>query len=227
MAVSDVSAKNLYTELGLGKKEEEKKTGSDELGKDAFLELMITQMKNQNPLEPQGNAEFVSQLAQFSSLEGITNLNDTVTKLAGGFQSSQALQASALVGRTVKIETDKAYLPKDGRVYGTVDLPYSTSGVRINVYNDKKELVFQEDLGDQKAGEVVFAWDGKLSDGTTLEPGTYRFEAIATTAEGKPEQVKTYLGANVNSVTVGANQKVTLNIAGAGPVELTGVKEIL
>jgi flagellar basal-body rod modification protein FlgD len=226
MAISQVESTSLYSELGLGKKQDDKKTGDDELGKDAFLELMITQMKNQNPLEPQGNAEFVAQLAQFSSLEGITNLNETVTKLAGGFQSSQALQASSLVGRTVKIETDKAYLPEGGHVYGTVDLPYSTSGVRINVYNDKKELVFQEDLGAQEAGEVVFAWDGKLEDGTTLAAGRYTFEAIAT-HDGKPQQVGTYLGANVNSVTIGTDQQVTLNIAGAGPVALTEVKEIL
>ena len=226
MAVSDVSAKNLYTELGLGKKEEEKKAGSDELGKDAFLELMITQMKNQNPLEPQGNSEFVAQLAQFSSLEGITNLNKTVETLAGGLQSSQALQASALVGRTVKVESETAYLAKDNYIYGTVDLPYSTSGLRINVYDSKGELVFQEDMGDQAAGEVVFAWDGKLENGTTVEPGTYKFEAIAT-HDGKPEQVTTYLSANVNSVTIGANQAIELNISGHGPMSINEIKEIL
>lgn len=226
MAISDVKANSLFTELGINKKEPEKKTGNDELGKDAFLELMITQMKNQNPLQPQGNAEFVAQLAQFSSLEGITNLNKTVESLAGGLQSSQALQASALVGRTVKVESETAYLAKDNYIYGTVDLPYSTSGLRINVYDAKGELVFQEDMGDQAAGEVVFAWDGKLEDGTVVEPGTYKFEAIAT-RDGKPEQVTTYLSANVNSVTIGANQAIELNISGHGPMSINEIKEIL
>lgn len=225
MAVSDVTSSGLLSDLSIDKKKEAT-TPSSELGKDAFLRLMITQMKNQNPLEPQANAEFVAQLAQFSSLEGITNLNETVSSLASGFQSNQALQASALVGRTVKIETDKAYLPEGGFVYGTVDLPASTASVRLNIYNTKGEMVYQEELGAQAAGELAFAWDGELEDGTTLAPGAYRFEAIAT-IDGKPEQVATYLSANVNSVTVGANQSMTLNINGIGPMALSEIKEIL
>ena len=76
-------------------------TGKKALGKDAFLQLLVTQLKNQNPLEPQDNGDFVAQLAQFSSLEGITTLNDTVSGIAGNYNSSQALQASSLVGRSV------------------------------------------------------------------------------------------------------------------------------
>ncbi|MFP3457574.1 flagellar hook capping FlgD N-terminal domain-containing protein, partial [Psychrobacter sp. SIMBA_152] len=71
-------------------------TGNKALGKDAFLQLLVTQLKNQNPLEPQDNGAFVAQLAQFSSLEGITTLNDTVSGIAGNYNSSQALQASSL-----------------------------------------------------------------------------------------------------------------------------------
>lgn len=83
-------------------------TGKKELGKDAFLQLLVTQLKNQNPLEPQDNGEFVAQLAQFSSLEGITTLNETVSGIAGNYNSSQALQASSLVGRSVIAPGDKA-----------------------------------------------------------------------------------------------------------------------
>lgn len=225
MAVSDVSASSLLTDLSIDTKKETV-TPSNELGKDAFLELMITQLKNQNPLEPQANAEFVAQLAQFSSLEGIQQLNDSVETLVGGFQSNQALQASALVGRTVKVETDYAYLPEGDRIYGTLDLPASTSGIQLNVYDSSGALVFQEDLGAQAAGELAFAWDGKLADGTVAPPGGYSFEAIAT-IDGEPTEVTTYLGANVNSVTLGANQAMTLNVAGVGPVALTDIKEIL
>lgn len=72
--------------------------GKNALGKDAFLKLLVTQLKNQNPLDPQDNSEFVAQLAQFSSLEGITTLNDSVTAIAGNYKSSQALQASSWSG---------------------------------------------------------------------------------------------------------------------------------
>ena len=109
---------------------------------------------------------------------------------------------------------------------GTVDLPASTSGIQLNVYDSKGSLVFQEDLGAQQAGELAFAWDGKLADGTTLPAGGYSFEAVAT-IDGKPTEVSTYLGANVNSVTLGPNNTMTLNVAGVGPVSLSDIKEIL
>ncbi|RZA13333.1 MAG: flagellar biosynthesis protein FlgD, partial [Proteobacteria bacterium] len=83
-------------------------TGNQALGKDAFLQLLVTQLKNQNPLSPQDNGAFVAQLAQFSSLEGINTLNDSVNNISSNFSSSQALQASSLVGRSIITQTDKA-----------------------------------------------------------------------------------------------------------------------
>ena len=94
-------------------------TGNKALGKDAFLQLLVTQLKNQNPLEPQDNGEFVAQLAQFSSLEGITTLNDTVSGLASNYNSSQALQASSLVGRSVIAPADKAVVDTSKSFSGT------------------------------------------------------------------------------------------------------------
>ncbi|MDX9875344.1 MAG: flagellar hook assembly protein FlgD [Spongiibacteraceae bacterium] len=226
MAINDVTATSLFSELGLAKQPEQRSAPSQELGKDAFLELMITQMQNQNPLEPQTNADFVAQLAQFSSVEGITNLSQTVAGLATGFQSSQALQASAMVGRTVKIPTNVATLPEGGDVKGTIEVPYSTAGLRLNVYDEMGVLVYQDDLGSHNPGDVSFSWDGKRADGTTLPAGRYEFEVIANN-NGEPEQLQTWLGANVDSVTVGANQNTLLNIAGLGPVPLAYVKEIL
>ena len=80
----------------------------DELGKDQFLELLVAQMNNQDPLSPQENGEFIAQLAQFSTVEGIGNLNTSMESLLSGYQSSQALQASSLVGRTVIVPADQA-----------------------------------------------------------------------------------------------------------------------
>src|SRR5689334_1340354 len=102
-------------------------TGSKALGKDAFLQLLVTQLKNQNPLDPQDNSAFVAQLAQFSSLEGITTLNDTVSGIAGNYNSSQALQASSLVGRSVIAQTDKAVVDTSKSLNGTVVVPTSVS----------------------------------------------------------------------------------------------------
>ncbi len=196
------------------------------LGQDAFLKLLITQLKNQSPLNPQDNTAFVAQLAQFSSLQGIQNLNSTVTSLSGSLQSSQALQASALVGRAVEVETNKAALGSSGIVRGTFALENSTPTLKLNIYNATNQVVFQKELGSQEAGDIPFAWDGTATDGTALPRGIYRFEVLAS-ENGKAVPVTTYLSNNVNSVTVGSNQNATLNVDAVGQVELSKVKNIL
>jgi flagellar basal-body rod modification protein FlgD len=196
------------------------------LGQDAFLKLLITQLKNQSPLDPQDNTAFVAQLAQFSSLEGITSLNTTVTSLSNNMQSGQALQASSLVGRTVEVPTASAYLPTNGNVRGTMVLDNSTADLQLKVYDSSDKVVLQKSLGGQQSGELPFAWDGTQSDGTKAAAGTYRFE-VSAKDDGKSQKIQTYLGANVNSVTIGANQAVMLNVNGVGPVALSDVKNIL
>lgn len=196
------------------------------LGQDAFLKLLITQLKNQSPLNPQDNTAFVAQLAQFSSLQGIQNLNSTLTGLASGMQSSQALQASSLVGRTVEVKTDSAYLSTGGLVRGTMNLANSTADLQLKIYDSSNNVVLQKDFGAQAAGDLPFAWDGTTDSGTTAGAGTYKVVVTATDS-GKAQAVTTYLGANVNSVTMGANQSVMLNVNGVGQVALSDVKDIL
>ncbi len=136
------------------------------------MKLLITQLKNQNPLSPQDNTAFVAQLAQFSSLQGIQNLNTTMTGVASGMQSSQALQASALVGRTVEVKTDSGYLASGGLVRGTMSLDNSTADLQLKIYDSTDKLVMQKkDFGAQAAGDLPFAWDGTSSDGTTSRCG--------------------------------------------------------
>lgn len=196
------------------------------LGQADFMTLLVTQLKNQNPLNPQDNTAFVAQLAQFSSLQGIQNLNTTMTSLASGMQSSQALQASALVGRTVEVKTDTGYLPASGVVQGTMSLDNSTANLQLQIYDSNNKLVLQKDFGTQAAGDLPFAWDGTSSDGSIAGAGNYKFVVTASDS-GKSTPVTTYIGANVNSVTMGANQQVTLNVNGVGQVALTDVKDIL
>lgn len=199
----------------------------NELGQDVFLELMITQMRNQNPLDPQDNSAFVAQLAQFSSVEGLDKLNTTTEKLAAMFQSSQALQASSMVGRTVKVNSETAILELGKSIAGTIDLPFSSSEVEMNIYNASGVLVAKEHLGQRAAGEIEFAWNGKGLDGELLNSGEYRFEVLASSGGDTKEQLETALSANVDSVSVGQNGTLTLNVAGVGPVSIAKIKEIL
>ena len=203
-------------------------TGNQSLGKDAFLQLLVTQLKNQNPLDPQDNTAFVAQLAQFSSLEGITTLNDTVTSLSGNFQSSQALQASSLVGRSVIVQTGEAYVdPASEKPFnGTVVVQDANSNPVISITNADGEVVRTIDMGTQKAGNAGFTWDGKDDEGVLLDKGSYTFTASSKTDTGTTA-LTTYLPATVNSVTLSkTGGEIMLNLAGLGSIGISKVQTI-
>lgn len=199
---------------------------SNDLGKNEFLQLLVTQLNNQNPLEPQENGEFIAQLAQFSTVEGVEKLNSSVSTMLSGYQSSQALQASSLVGRKVIVPSDKAMVDTSETFKASIVLPTSSSNVAVNVYDSAGTVVNRINMGQQEAGNVSFMWDGKDSSGKTLPPGTYRFEAQAT-YKGETKGLNTLLPANVDSVTLGQNGgELQLNLAGVGSIGLSKVQVI-
>ncbi|MDR0280534.1 MAG: flagellar hook assembly protein FlgD [Paucimonas sp.] len=201
-------------------------TGGKTLGKDAFLQLLVTQMQHQNPLDPQDNSEFVAQLAQFSSLEGITTLNESVTAISGNYKSSQALQASSLVGRSVVAQTDKAVVDTSKSLNGSVVVPQSVTEVKVSITDKDGNVVRTLDLGAQSAGNASFVWDGKNGKGEVMEPGTYTFKAT-TTVDGKEAEMYTLLPATVSSVTISqTGGEMMLNLAGLGSVALSKVQTI-
>lgn len=231
MTVSNATATNNVTDnLSITKKQDPKKN-TNELGQAAFLELMITQMNNQNPLSPQDNSEFVAQLAQFSSVEGLERLNTSFNS----FMSNNALQASSLVGRSVLVESDTSTLVTGGVVAGSVNLDYPTTDMKISIFDSTGKLAQQIPVGNVPPGEVVFRWDGQnlevngeLLDWEAGEDaaavGNYRFEVTAS-QNGKTEALGTALSANVNSVSIGENGALILNLAGKGAVEAKNVKQ--
>ncbi|WP_415766782.1 flagellar hook assembly protein FlgD [Pseudomonas sp. ZB1P45] len=201
-------------------------TGKKALGKDAFLQLLVTQLKNQNPLEPQDNGAFVAQLAQFSSLEGITTLNDTVSGLASNYNSSQALQASSLVGRSVIAPGGTAVVDTSKSFSGTIAVPASVDPVKVKITDADGKVVRTIDLGSEVAGTSTFIWDGKNDAGEVAKAGTYTFGATAT-YDGKATSLVTYLPATVNSVTISqTGGELMLNLAGAGSIALSKVQTI-
>lgn len=229
---STSNSSSVTDNLSITKKQETKKN-TNELGQAAFLELMITQMNNQNPLSPQDNSEFVAQLAQFSSVEGLERLNTSFNS----FMSNNALQASSLVGRKVVVDSDSGVLTAgvDGMVSGKVNLDYVAKDLKISVYDTKGSLVQQIPVGAVPKGEMAFRWDGqnieingKLLDwnaGEDAAPiGQYRFEVTAT-QNGTLTALDRSVSANVNSVTIGENGAIILNLAGVGAVDAKEIKQ--
>ncbi|MCL7944882.1 flagellar hook assembly protein FlgD [Marinobacter sp. ATCH36] len=221
-AINPADASDVLSKYKL---EQQQTKSGNELGKNEFMELMIAQLKNQNPLEPQDNGEFISQLAQFSSLEEMQGLSGSVDDVASQFRSTQALQASAMVGRSVLAPSSVGILGAEGEISGNVQVPASTSGLRISIENQAGERVRQIDMGSQQAGVTGFSWDGKDGNGNSLPPGPYKVVAEASTPDG-PEQLGTMLSANVDSVSLGKGGNITLNLAGMGSIALSEVEQI-
>ncbi|KRP41378.1 flagellar basal-body rod modification protein FlgD [Pseudomonas libanensis] len=203
-------------------------TGNQSLGKDAFLQLLVTQLKNQNPLSPQDNGAFVAQLAQFSSLEGINTLNDSVNNISSNFSSSQALQASSLVGRSIIIQTDKAMVDTSKSMNGSVQVPSAVGNVSVKITDKDGNVVRTLDMDAQSAGSQSFIWDGKNEKGEIAPAGTYTFNATTKNDKGDAVALATSLPATVTSVTLSkTGGEMLLNLAGGmGSVKLSQIQTI-
>ncbi|MBD9460750.1 flagellar hook assembly protein FlgD [Pseudomonas sp. PDM05] len=203
-------------------------TGNQSLGKDAFLQLLVTQLKNQNPLSPQDNGAFVAQLAQFSSLEGINTLNDSVNAISSNFSSSQALQASSLVGRSIITQTDKALVDTSKSMTGSVAVTSAVGNVSIKITDKDGNVVRTIDMGAQSAGTSDFIWDGKNEKGEVAPAGTYTFAATTKNDKGDAVALSTSLPATVTSVTLSkTGGEMLLNLAGGmGSVKLSQIQTI-
>lgn len=224
--MNNVQSATSFEQLGLSFPKTE--TGArNKLGQEQFLKLMVAQLKHQDPTKPLDNAEFLSQIAQFSTVTGIQELQSSFTQLAGSMQSNQLLQTSTLVGRSVLVESDLGTLPAGGNLGGAVRLSSSTPELMVTIQDARGAIVRRLEMGTQAAGQVRFNWDGIADNGQNAPPGVYRVKAEAS-VDGKTVALDTLTAASVESVTLDkATQALSLNLAGLGPVAFSKVRQIL
>ncbi len=192
---------------------------------DRFLKLLVTQMQNQDPLNPMDNAEITSQMAQLSTVTELGKLNDAVSAMSASFMAGQSLQAAALVGHGVMIEGNRLEL-NNGSAYGGVDLAQAADKLTVMIKDASGKVIHTADLGPQDAaGSVAFQWDGSMDGGGVAPSGAYTFEVAAELGGNKVDTTALSVGM-VGSVSLGA-QGATLNVAGFGPIALSQVKQIL
>jgi flagellar basal-body rod modification protein FlgD len=191
---------------------------------DRFLKLLVTQMRNQDPLNPLDNAQVTSQLAQLSTVSGINKLNDSIGALSGMFQSNQLLQATSLIGRGVLAEGSELKL-SGGSAIGGVDLQQAADKVVVTVTNPAGQVLQTVDLGARSAGVVSFQWDGATDSGGQAADGAYQFNVSASQG-GQAIAAGTLSLGVVNSVSVDS-QGISLNADGLGALALSKIKQIL
>jgi flagellar basal-body rod modification protein FlgD len=197
------------------------------LGGTDFLTLMLAQLKNQDPTSPVDSNTFLSQLAELSEVQGITSLNTSFSALSGSLTSSQALQASSLLGHQALVASSTATLAAGGTVTGAVTVPQTTSDVVLNISDSSGVLVRQIDLGAQSGGQANFSWDGKSGNGSQAPAGTYTLSAQYAGATSGGTAATTLVNGTVESVSMGAGTTgLTLNVAGVGSVPFSSVQQI-
>ncbi len=199
----------------------------DQLGQEDFLTLMITQFRNQDPFEPMDNGEFLGQLAQFSTVNGIESLNSSFGGLSMAMQDNQALQAASLVGHRVLAVTDIGHLESNSPMRGALELTSSAGNVQIDITDETGQLVQRLDLGQQAAGLIEFEWDGISARGERADAGLYQVSARVVRGQ-EIESVPTVIESRIQSVTLGQfGGGLTLNLEGGQEMPLGQVYRII
>ena len=193
------------------------------LGKDDFLKLMIAQLKSQDPLNPMDSTGFTAQLAQFSSLEQLTNINTQLTNMTGSQSSLQNTMSTDLIGKHVKANGNAVTLNGQADLY--YSLAANASKVTVTVSDANGAIVKQQDVTGQNAGEQDFVWDGKDNNGAMLPSGRYTFTVAAVDGAGNALNASTLVHGTVTSVSFAGNTTY-LTIDGTSKVQLGDVQEI-
>lgn len=197
----------------------------DQLGQAEFLELMIAQLKNQDPFKAMDPSQFLGQLAQFGTVSGIQEMQQAFATLSDSMRSSQVLDGATMVGRDVLVASDEATLGESGSVSGAIDIPAGATAVQVNVLDESGQLVRRMTL-PAEVGLRDFTWDGLKDNGTRADAGNYTFEAIAS-ADGKTASLEMLLASRVSSVTIDAARGLTLNTATLGAHALSDVRRVM
>ena len=204
------------------------KNGKDDsLDRNAFLTLLTTQLQNQNPLDPMKNEEFVAQLAQFSQLEGITNMSTSLSDVADVIRSDRIMTGANLVGKSVFAATGR--IDTDGQTPSAieVDLPYGAEQVDVGIYDATSGALLRSIVaGPQSAGVLEMTWDGRRADGTVVPPGSYIIRGTKTVGGNSTEiQPSTY--ATVKTVSWDSQAAdLSLNLSGGAVLPLANVTRI-
>ncbi|SEO50683.1 flagellar hook assembly protein FlgD [Nitrosovibrio sp. Nv6] len=190
---------------------------------DRFLKLLVTQMKNQDPLNPLDNAQVTTQLAQISTVNGIEKLNANIQAMASSFNAGQSLQAATMIGKDVLVPGSMLQLTGGSGIFG-LELPHAADQVKVTIHDASGRAMQVMDLGAKPAGSLALTWDGMTTDGAAATDGVYSVSVSALRGDQKID-AKTLAFGSVQGVSQGS-QGVQLNVGTLGPVGLTDVKQI-
>ncbi|MFO7306010.1 MAG: flagellar hook capping FlgD N-terminal domain-containing protein [Gammaproteobacteria bacterium] len=197
----------------------------DQLGQKEFLQLMIAQLKNQDPFKAMDPSQFLGQLAQFGTVSGIQEMQNALAALSAALRSSQVLDGAALIGREVLVASDEVMLATEDPVRCVIDVPENATSVSIQISDASGQLVRRITVSNV-AGLTEIEWDGVSDAGTRAPPGKYSFEAVANVG-GASTSLEILMASRVSSVTVDAGRGLILNTSTLGSRSLGDVRRVM
>jgi flagellar basal-body rod modification protein FlgD len=235
MAITSTAASNVSQDLMNAVNAQKVAQDSVQAETDKFMKLLVTQLKNQDPMNPMDNAEMTSQLAQMSTVSGVNKLNATLETLKTSYQSAEAFQATNMIGHAVLVQGKMVQL-SGGKAALGAELASPADSVQIIVTDMKTgKEVHKMDLGAQASGIVPVTWDG-IADASEvdsygnpipLKDGNYSIKVVAMRGGQVLEDAKPLSIDHVDSVTTSAKDGVKLNLAGMGQVSIADIRQIL
>lgn len=186
------------------------KKNRNELGKDDFIRLMSAQLKHQDPTSPLKNEQMAAQLAQFSALEQMMNVNNTLDKLVSAQKPQEQVLAASLIGKKIITDSSRFNLDKGAQPEIKFQLPVDAETVNVAIIDSKGETIRDFELGSMKQGEQSVRWDGKNSKSQEQPVGEYSYRVTGQDSEGKPLQIKTSTAGLVTGVVFEAGKPMLL-----------------
>jgi len=215
---------NVLQNLGINAKQTSEED-KNKIGQEQFLKLMTTQLQNQDPFKPMESGEFLGQIAQFSTVTGIQDLQKSFETFSTSMVPNQGLQAAGLINRNVLVPADYLPLTEEG-LSAAVELPDAATKVNVSVYNSTGQVVHNFNLGALGQGVSRYQWDGTLPDGTQAPLGGYKI-AVDAQINGENIAVKNYADLPVESITFGGNgSEVNVNIRDLGSRKFSDILQI-
>lgn len=200
--------------------------GATQMSQGDFLKLMTEQLKNQDPFAPVDNTQMVAQMAQFSSLAGITQMNTTLQAISDRLGGTTTSDMMSWVGRNVLTQGNTAYPRTDGGLSGQIDLGSDATGVDVSIEDGTGKTLKTVSLGPQAKGSVDFDWDGSTDSGDPAGSGPFTIHVTARNAQGGSVTATPYVWAPVSAVSLSPTGDPVLTLPGLGQVPSSAVRQV-
>ena len=221
---SQAQLDSILKKLGVKGEEDPKPASKDNLGQSDFLKLMTTQLQNQDPFAPMENAEFIAQMAQFSTVTGITEMGASLKGIAEQLGEFRIATAANLLGSSVMIPGNYARPDENGEIHGMLDLPSASGATSLTFSNAAGDLLHTMQLGAQPSGLVGFEWSDVPQ--SVLDSGeAVRIEAFADMGKGMESLTPSIFAEILAASTGDAVNGVMLDVRDYGEVRAADVKK--